>query len=133
MKHPPQTTLATLLFALALNISAPPAASAVDIKLPERAIVTQAKHIRLPEFKLEGVTFMEAVRQLSLAARQQDPEKKGVNFMLEPGVAATRPKITLALKNVTVAEAAERLAKAAGVSVTAHDYAFAFHPKPAKP
>ncbi len=133
MKQPLQTTLATLIFALVLNISTPPSATAGDTKVPERAIVTKAKAIVLPEFKLEGVTFFEAARQLTLAGRQYDPDKKGVNFMIEQGIPKPGPKLTLALKNVTLAEASERLAKAAGVSVTAHDYAFAFHPKSAKP
>jgi hypothetical protein len=95
----------------------------------ERAIVTRAKSIELPEFKLDGVTLSEAVRQLSAAAKQSDPSK-GVNFMLtEPGTTAASPKITLALTKVSVAEAAERIAKEAGVFVTAQDFAFVFRPK----
>ena len=97
---------------------------------PERAIVTMAKSIVLPEFKLDGVTLQEAVHQLQIAAKQDDPESKGVNFMVtEPAVSAAIPKITLALKNVTLDEAIERLAKAAGVSVSARDYAFVFNSK----
>jgi hypothetical protein len=95
----------------------------------ERAIVTRAKSIELPEFKLDGVTLAEAVRQLSAAAKQSDPSK-GVNFMIaEPATTAASPKITLALKKVSVAEAAERIAKEAGVFVTAQDFAFVFRPK----
>ena len=92
MKHPLQTTLATLLFASALNISNPPSATAADTKVPERAIVTKAKAIVLPEFKLEGVTFFEALRQLTLAGRQHDPDKKGVNFLIEQGIPAPAPE-----------------------------------------
>ena len=95
----------------------------------ERAIVTRAKSIELPEFKLDGVSLAEAVRQLSDAAKQSDPSK-GVNFMItEPATTAANPKITLALTKVTVKEAAERIAKAAGVRVTAEDYAFVFDAK----
>jgi hypothetical protein len=95
----------------------------------ERAIVTRAKSIELPEFKLDGVTLAEAVRQLSSAAKQSDPSKE-VNFMLtEPTPTATSPKITLALKNVSVAEAAGQIANEAGVFVTAEDFAFVFRPK----
>ena len=101
---------------------------------PERAIVTKAKSIVLPEFKLDGVTLPEAVHQLQIAAKQNDPESKGVNFMIKNSdVAAAIPKITLALKNVTLKEATERLAKAAGVSVSAQDFAFVFDPKSDKP
>ena len=101
--------------------------------LPKRAIVTRAKSIVLPEFKLDGITLAEAVRQLSAAAKQSDPSK-GVNFMItEPATTTASPKITLVLKKVTVKEAAERIAKAAGVSVTAQDFAFVFDVKSDKP
>jgi hypothetical protein len=98
---------------------------------PERAIVTKTKSIVLPEFKLDGVTLPEAVHQLQIAAKQNDPESKGVNFMIT-GPASTAA-ITLALKSVTLEEATERLAKVAGVSVSAQDYAFVFNPKSDKP
>ena len=99
---------------------------------PERPIVTKAKSIVLPEFKLDAVTLPEANRQLYMASKQNDPENKGVNFMsTEPATAAANPKITLTLKNVTLEEATERVAKAAGVHVTAEDYAFVFfHSQP---
>jgi hypothetical protein len=93
----------------------------------ERAIVTKAKSILLPEFKLDGVTLAEATGQLHIASKQNDPESKGVNFLITgPATAAANPKITLALKNVTLEEATERVAKAAGVKVTAEDFAFVF-------
>jgi phage tail sheath gpL-like len=114
----------------------PPAqADATSVAQPaERATVTKAKSIVLPEFKLDGVTLSEAVQQLQIASKQNDPESKGVNFMItRPATAAANPKITLALKSVTLEEAIERLAKAAGVSVSALDYAFVFDPKSVKP
>ena len=78
----------------------------------ERAIVTKAKSILLPEFKLDGVSLSEATRQLNIASKQNDPESKGVNFMITgPATAAANPKITLALKNVTLEEATEHVAK----------------------
>jgi len=93
----------------------------------ERAIVTKAKSIVLPEFKLDGVTLQDAVKRLSVAARQNALDGKGVNFMITgPGKATANPKITLALKNVTLEEATERLAMAAGVRVSAQDFAFVF-------
>jgi hypothetical protein len=99
----------------------------------ERAIVTRAKSIELSEFKLEGVTLAEAVHQLQIAAKQSVPSK-GVNFMItESATAAASSKITLALKKVTVKEAAERIAKEAGVRVTALDYAYVFDAKTDKP
>jgi hypothetical protein len=99
----------------------------------ERAIVTKAKSIVLPEFKLDGVTLPEAVHQLQIAAKQSDPGK-GINFMVTgSATTAANPKITLALKKVTVEEAAEHIAKEAGVRVTAEDFAFVFDVKKDKP
>jgi hypothetical protein len=96
---------------------------------PERAIVTKAKSIVLPEFKLDGVTLTEAVRQLSAAAKQDDPSK-GVNFIVMDGAETNaHTKISLDLKNVTLMEASERLAQTAGIFVTAEDYGFVFRPK----
>jgi hypothetical protein len=127
MKHNPQTTLAALIFALALVAGSPLYSVAADTTAPERAIVTKAKSIVLPEFKLDGVTLQDAVKRLSVAARQNALDGKGVNFIITgPGKTAANPKITLALKNVTLEEATERLAKAAGVRVSAEDYAFVF-------
>jgi len=87
----------------------------------------------LPEFKVDGVTLSEAVRQLSATIKQNypSPANKGINFLInEPATTpVANPKITLNLKNVTVEEATKRLAEAAGVRVTAEDYAFVFDAK----
>ena len=97
---------------------------------PERAIVTKAKSIVLPEFKLDGVTLSEAVHQLQIAAKQNDPESKGVNFMISgSGNAADNPKITLDLKSVTLEKAIDRVAEVAVVRVSAQDFAFVFDAK----
>ena len=97
---------------------------------PERAIVTVARSIVLPEFKLEAVPFTEAVRQLSAASKQHDPAHKGVNFLVPKGLETNAPaQISLALTNVTLMEAAEHLAQSAGVFVTAESFAFIFRPK----
>jgi hypothetical protein len=99
-------------------------------KAPENAIVTKAKGIVLPEFKLDSVTLSVALQRLAIAAKQNDPERKGVNFMIKRSyVAAAIPKITLDLKNVTLEEATERVAKAAGIRVSAQDSAYIFDPR----
>ena len=119
------------------NAATPPSSkadatsSSPVVRPPERAIVTKARSIVLPEFKLDGVTLPEALKQLRDASKQNDSEGKGINFMIAGPAPATA--ITLALKNETLEEATERLAKAAGVSVSAQDYAFVFSPKSDKP
>jgi hypothetical protein len=96
----------------------------------ELAIVTKAKSIVLPEFKLDGVSFMEAIRQLSAAGKQHDPAQDGVRCLVMNGIVTNAfSKISLDLTNVTLMEAAERLAQSAGVFVTAKPFAFVFQPK----
>ncbi|MDB6056946.1 MAG: hypothetical protein JWO95_790 [Verrucomicrobiales bacterium] len=88
----------------------------------------------LPEFKLDGVTLREAVYRLREASKQNSPDGKGFNFIVtNPEGIGTIPKITLARKNITVADAVEHLAKTAGVSVSAEDYGFVFDSKSPKP
>ncbi|MGD1019628.1 MAG: hypothetical protein ABSA12_09955 [Verrucomicrobiia bacterium] len=71
-----------------------------------------AKTIKLPEFKLDAVSFPEATRQLHDASKQYDPEHKGFQFIMDfrdksKANVAARTKITLNLENVTLAKAAE--------------------------
>jgi len=73
-----------------------------------------AKTIKLPEFKLDSVSFPEATKQLRDASQQYDPKHKGFLFMMDfrdrsKARLAARTKITLDLKNVTLAEAAEHV------------------------
>ena len=73
-----------------------------------------AKTIKLPEFKLDSISFPEATKQLRDASKQYDPKHKGFQFMMDfrdksKAKAAARTKITLDLKDVTLAEAAERV------------------------
>ena len=93
-----------------------------------------AKQIILPEFKLDGAAFRDAVRALYEAGKRYDPNHKGVNYLFTPDVeAGASQPIRLDLKNVTLAEAAERLAQSAGVGVTAKDYGFVFYIESNKP
>lgn len=134
MRRHLQATLSPLIVAAVLIGSSLPYSGTAEVTPAERAVITQAKSIVLPEFKLDGVTLSEALKRLSVAARQNSHDKKGVNFMItEPAKVAANQKITIALKNVTVNEAAERLAKNAGVRLSARDYGFVFGPKSDKP
>jgi hypothetical protein len=93
----------------------------------------------LPEFRLDNVTFTQAVRRLLASAFQQDQDIRktdpGKEFgaIIKPGISATNLMVTLALKNVTVEKAAEQLAKQAGVRVSMEGAAFVFSPKSDKP
>lgn len=101
-----------------------------DAQTQEHAIVAKAKSIALSEFKLDAVPLLEALRQLDAASKLYDPDHKGFNFLVVDGTETNaHAKISLDLKDVTLMEAAERLADSAGVFVTAEDFAFVFRPK----
>lgn len=133
MKQNIRITLSALVCGLTFVAGHFSSAIAAETKTTERAVVTKAKAIVLPEFTVKDATLVDALKQLKNASVQQDPAHKGVSFMLT-GPATTamaKTKLTLDLKKVTVAEATEQLAKAAGVNVTAQDYAYVFE-KPDK-
>ena len=123
-----------LLLGFALVGSGSLVVTAADSNPPTRKVLVTAKSITLPEFKLEGVTFVEAVRELQAAGRRHDTNHRGVNYLVPDAARAkVSTKITLDLKNVTVAEATERLAQSAGLGLRAEDYAFVFLSETDKP
>ncbi|MEI7730919.1 MAG: hypothetical protein WCO56_15195 [Verrucomicrobiota bacterium] len=91
------------------------------------ALLEKASSIKLPEFRLAGATLAEAALKLEEASKQHDANHKKVNCILDvPAKALSGPKITLHLKNVTFAEAVERVAQSASVRFSAEAYAFVF-------
>jgi len=94
------------------------------------SLAIRAQQIILPEFKLDGVTLKAAMIALQEAGRRFDADHHGVNFLLalDPE-AKTSPVIKLDLKHVTLAEAADQVARSAGLFVTAKDFALVFSPK----
>ena len=125
------TTPLALLLTFALFGSGSALVTAADTNAPpSKAPLVMAKQIILPEFKLDGVKLTDATRALHEASMRYDANHKGVNFLLTDAIDAKASQtISLDLKNVTVAEAAERLAQSAGLFVTAKNYAFVFRPK----
>ena len=119
-----------MIVALTLFGSSSVFVTAADTNAPASKTMVIAKRIILPEFKLDGVKFNDAILALSEEGRRFDPNHKGVNFLVSLGPDSKElPTITLDLKNVTLAEAANRLAQSAGIFVIAHDYAFVYRPK----
>ena len=122
------TTTKLLVLALLGGSTCFASATETNTVLPKMPVL--AKGILLPEFKLDAVPFLEAVNQLHAVSRQHDPANQGINCLVtDTAETHVYPKITLDLKNVTVGEAAERLAQSAGDFVTAQDYALVFRPK----
>jgi hypothetical protein len=128
MKKNIRAATTTMLLVLALLGGGSFFANGMETNAVPHKMVVMTKGIILPEFKLDAVPFMEAVRQLSIASKQYDPAHKGVNYLVMNAPETNAyPKITLDLKNVTVAEATEQLATIAGFFVSAEDFAFVFN------
>ncbi len=111
-----------------------PLATAAEARTPTPRVLVKARSITLREFKLNGVAFGEVVRKPPAAGHRQDVKRTGTNFVvLDAARAEANPKITLPLRTVTVAEAAERLAQPAGLRVEATDDAFVFQSRTDQP
>ena len=87
------------------------------------------KTIRLPKVELWEVTFSEAIEIIRIQARlydpEEDPNKKGVNFVIQ-NVQEDRP-ITLTLTNVRLGSALHKLCKISGNSMKIDQYAVIFN------
>lgn len=89
-----------------------------------------ARRICLPSFVVQNATHNDAFFQLLQAGKENDPEKKGVNILLvrDPANPRIEKEISLRLGKVTLAEAAERLAKEMDLQMVPHTYAIVFSP-----
>jgi len=98
--------------------------SAADVVPPLKNPRERAEAIRLSEWRVEGATVAEAVDQLRDGARQADPEGREAGFAaMDAGDAATAPRITLNLRNVTVWDALRYTAMAAGLHLRVEENA----------
>lgn len=87
----------------------------------------RAAKIIIPRLEFKDATVRESIDFLRQKSVMLDPEKKGVNFILN-APAAELSKITLSLTNIPVSEAARYVAKLAGLSVTADRDAVVLEP-----
>ncbi len=127
MKRISHLPLAALVSTFIILVGGPTSVSAAQPRTGQVKIVTKARSITLAEFKLDGVTFWDAVGRLQATGKQHDPDGIGINFLVTgTDHVKTGPKITLVLQAVTLLEATERLAEAAKVRVSAQDYAIVF-------
>ena len=94
--------------------------------------LARAKTIMLPQFKLDNVSFPDAVRELSNAGKGNDVSRKGVVFLISTSSESLPTgKITLALENVTLATAAAHIAHSVGLMLSDGGYAVVFTQPPA--
>jgi hypothetical protein len=106
----------------------------------QREIKAKLRSIRLDSVLFDGAPLGEIVRSLDEAARKRDPEKKGVNFLLNPlapqgaiqgqDVRAVVIKINPALTNVRLVDALDAVVRSAEqpikYSITDYGVVFSF-------
>ena len=96
------------LFYLAFSATTLVCAQDQTAKEEHSATAEKLKAIKLPKVELKEVSFPEALeiirKQSRLHDPEEDPEKKGVNFVVKGSVKADRP-ITLVLTNVSLGDA----------------------------
>jgi len=61
-----------------------------------QSIVAKLDHIRLDTVNYDGLPLNEVVRQLSEQSRLRDPERKGINFLINPNADESGPEIAAA-------------------------------------
>ncbi|MEM6279684.1 MAG: hypothetical protein AAF733_09415 [Verrucomicrobiota bacterium] len=93
------------------SVSAPPIAA-------DQVIARKVKEIHVPGIEWDQVPLRDAVDLLRTQARELDPEKVGVNFVLLPDPdKATEKEITLRLQGIPLAEAIRYTAQLANHTV----------------
>ncbi len=85
--------------------------------LPGTALGRKMASVVIPQIKLEEVPLRDALVLLQQQSRQQDPEKKGIHFILDPSAEPRQDAlITLKLTQVPVAEALRYITQLGGVA-----------------
>lgn len=126
-KLPGSRNLWVIVVAIATTISL--VANSAELSVSKRKALVKAQAIVLSSFEIEGATLSDALRQLYSAGKDADPKGKGVNLLAEKELVKTPSQITVKLKQVTLAKAAEQIAKSADLLLTAEDYGLFFKEK----
>ena len=88
----------------------------------------KAETIILPRLDLREASLEEGIDFLRVKAKQLDPDKQGVNLVLQPALGGKRPMITISLANIPLTEALRYVANLADYEVVASDTAILFKP-----
>ncbi len=75
-----------------------------------------------------NATIQEATDFLSVESKRLDPDKKGVNFIVQPEASANAKPVTLTLNNVPLGEALRYICQLANVKYKVQDYAISIIP-----
>jgi hypothetical protein len=85
--------------------------------------LVHARTIVFPSIEFRDGTVTEVVDFLRIKSQQLEPSKAGVNLVLKPDAAAVGAKISLTLKNASLADALKYVAALAGLELKADDSA----------
>lgn len=87
----------------------------------------QLKDIYL-SLDFNNATIEEATNFLSIESRRLDPNKKGVNFIIQPEASTSAKPVTITLNNVPLGEALRYVCQLANVKYKVQDYAISIVP-----
>jgi general secretion pathway protein D len=75
-----------------------------------------------------NATIEEATNFLSIESKRLDPDKKGVNFVIQPEASTTAKPVSITLNNVPLGEALRYVCQLANVKYKVQDYAISIVP-----
>ena len=75
-----------------------------------------------------NATIEEATNFLSIESRRLDPEKKGINFIIQPEASTSAKPVSITLNNVPLGEALRYVCQLANVKYKVQDYAISIVP-----
>jgi hypothetical protein len=81
----------------------------------------------LPKLTFPEATLREAVDFIRAKSVDEDPEKKGVNVVLDVPAAVQETRITVSLTNVSVWDALRETTRIAGVQLTGEAQGIRIH------
>jgi len=126
---------AFLALALTLLAAGRLIAPAAETKpLQSSGALAKAKKIRFSVLKFSGLRLAEVITMLHDESVKRDTEKKGVKIALGPNAKHfVDAEVNVDLKDVTLAEALERVAESVGLKVEATETELLLAGKKAKP
>ncbi len=100
----------------------------MDSQTGSGALLTKMQKIVFPEVRFSNATIEEALEFLRVKNRdldisEMDPTRKGVSFILKAGDEASQARITLDLKDVSLADAMRYVTELAGMKYKVEPYA----------
>jgi general secretion pathway protein D len=90
--------------------------------------IDQKLHDIFVSLDFNNATIEEATNFLSIESKRLDPDKKGVNFIIQPEASSSAKPVSLTLNNVPLGEALRYVCQLANVKYKVQDYAISIIP-----